>query len=110
MPKNFLEIIIILIHLDTTCINPCKKVLVLKSKRVFVKVPHKIYSEPGLEPEPQFGSARLLTILEFASLVVSHHAGMLFMYDVSFSVFPRFYVQFGKVPFFKFGRELPIHP
>jgi hypothetical protein len=49
--------------LGTTCINPCNKVLVLKSKRVIVKVSYKIYSEPGLkpelEPEPQFGFAAL---------------------------------------------------
>ncbi len=39
----------------TTCINPCKKVLALKSKKVIVKVSYKIYSEPALEPESQFG-------------------------------------------------------
>jgi hypothetical protein len=33
-------------HLGTTCINPWKKVLVLKSKKVIVKVYNKIYSEP----------------------------------------------------------------
>jgi hypothetical protein len=39
--------------LGTTCINPCNKVLVLKSKRVIVKVSYKIYSEPWMEPEPK---------------------------------------------------------
>jgi hypothetical protein len=33
--------------LGTTCINPCNKVLVLKSKNVVVRVSNKIYSEPG---------------------------------------------------------------
>jgi hypothetical protein len=33
--------------LGTTCINPCNKVLVLKSKNVIVRVSNKIYSEPG---------------------------------------------------------------
>jgi hypothetical protein len=39
--------------LSTTCINPCKKALVIKSKKVTVKVSYTIYSEPGLEPEPK---------------------------------------------------------
>jgi hypothetical protein len=39
--------------LSTTCINPYKKVLVLKPKKVIVKVSFKIYSESGLEPEPE---------------------------------------------------------
>ncbi len=37
----------------TPCINPGRKVLVLKSKEVTVKVSYKIYSEPGMEPEPE---------------------------------------------------------
>jgi hypothetical protein len=50
--------------LGTTCINPCNKVLVLKSKRVIVKVSYKMFSKPGVKPEPKiniFGSATLLT-------------------------------------------------
>jgi hypothetical protein len=39
--------------LGAICINPCQKVLVLKTK----KVSYKIYSVSGLEPEPQFGFA-----------------------------------------------------
>jgi hypothetical protein len=34
-------------YLGATCINPCKKVLVLKSKKVNVKVSYKIDSEHG---------------------------------------------------------------
>jgi hypothetical protein len=33
--------------MGATCINPSKKVLVLKSKRVIVKVSCKIHSDPG---------------------------------------------------------------
>jgi hypothetical protein len=60
MARSFNKLLHFKTHLGTTCINPWKKVLVLKSKMVSVKVFYKIYSETRLEPKlkKMFGALR----------------------------------------------------